>query len=129
MKIVRNSLICVLGLFALVTLSNADNTVVLPEPSAEQGLTYEKNIRSIFEQNCFKCHGDKKQKGELRLDSLESALNGSEDGKVIIPGKSDQSPLVLAVARVDKDKAMPPKTSLKTEEVSLIRAWIDQGAK
>ncbi len=81
----------------------------LPPPANKPGLTYAKDIRGIFEASCFRCHGSERQKGGLRLDSLSAALKGGEDGQVIIAGKSDKSPLVIAVARLDEEKAMPPK--------------------
>jgi hypothetical protein len=144
----------------------------LPPAAKKEGVTYAKDIRPILETSCFGCHGEKRSRAGLRLDSLEAALKGSEDGKVIVPGKSQESQLVLAVARVDEKKAMPPKgrggpgrppgqqaggsadgkgpgqgenqtkapgqnrppmgppaKPLTTEQVALIRAWVDQGAK
>ena len=77
-----------------------------------------------------------KPKARLRLDSLEGALKGGEDGKVIKPGNSAQSLLVHNIARLgDPDFHMPPEKNkagigpLSKEQVSLVRAWIDQGAK
>jgi hypothetical protein len=67
----------------------------LPPPSDKKNLTYAKDIKPIFEGTCFRCHGEEKQKGELRLDSLAAALKGGEDGKVIIPGQSAKSALVV----------------------------------
>ena len=81
----------------------------LPMASTKTGLIYGKDIRPIFESSCFRCHGEERHKGGLRLDSLEAALKGGEDGKVIVPGNSKESPLVLAVARLDEKTAMPPK--------------------
>ncbi|HVY70690.1 MAG TPA: c-type cytochrome domain-containing protein [Verrucomicrobiae bacterium] len=104
----------------------------LPPASAKTGVTYEADIKPIFEKSCFKCHGAEKQKGKLRLDSLEATMKGGEDGKVIEAGKSAKSGLVIAVARLDADSAMPPEDKgkpLTAEQVGLIRAWIDQGAK
>src|SRR2546427_10454934 len=80
----------------------------LPPPSDKKGLSYDKDIKPIFEKSCFKCHGPEKQKGKLRLDSLAAALKGGEDGKVITPGDSAKSTLVHAVARLVEDDAMPP---------------------
>src|SRR2546423_120702 len=81
----------------------------LPPTAAKKGVTYAKDIRPLFEASCFRCHGEEKQKGELRLDSLEAALKGGEDGKVVIPGDSKKSVLVVAVAQIDEEFAMPPK--------------------
>ena len=108
----------------------------LPPASTQKGVTYAKYIQPLFEKTCFKCHGQEKQKGKLRLDSLEAALKGGENGKDVIAGKSAESPLVHAIAHLgDEDYFMPPpknKDNIKQlgkEEIGLIRAWIDQGAK
>src|SRR5881397_3114555 len=81
----------------------------LPPPADKKGVTYAKDIRPIFEASCFRCHGEEKQKGDLRLDSLQAVLKGGEDGKVIVPGASKKSLLVIATARIDDETAMPPK--------------------
>ena len=108
----------------------------LPPAATKQGVTYAGDIKVIFEKSCVKCHGQEKPKAKLRLDSLEGALKGGEDGKVIEPGNSAKSILVANVARIgEEDDWMPPKKNkanigpLTTEQVGLIRAWIDQGAK
>ena len=119
----------------LLTATAADNKIdasKLPPASDQKGVTYAKDIRPIFEQTCFKCHGPEKQKGKLRLDSLEAVLKGGEDGKILKPGDSAGSDVVAAVARLDDEKAMPPADKgkpLTKVQIGLIRAWIDQGAK
>jgi mono/diheme cytochrome c family protein len=124
---------------SLFSASAADEKAMdaskLPPASTQTGVTYDKDIKPIFEKSCFKCHGAEKQKSKLRLDSLEAAIKGGENGPDIIPGKSDKSPLVFNVAHQgDEDDFMPPPKSKDTpqltkEQVGLIRAWIDQGAK
>ena len=87
---------------------------------------YQKDIRPIFEAKCFKCHGPKKQKGDLRLDSPQAILAGSEDGKVIVPGKPDQSKLIKLISLpADRDDIMPAKGDpLTPEQIELFRKWI-----
>jgi hypothetical protein len=75
-------------------------------------------------------------KAKLRLDTIEGALKGSENGKVIEPGKSADSVLVHNVAHLgNEDDFMPPPDNkakippLTKDQIGLIRAWIDQGAK
>jgi Planctomycete cytochrome C len=109
----------------------------LPPVSALKDVTYAKDIKPLFEKSCLKCHDADKPKAKLRLDSLEAALKGGKNGKDIIPGKSGKSPMAYAVARIgeDEDAYMPPPKEeskldpLTKEQVGLIRAWIDQGAK
>ena len=108
----------------------------LPPPAARQGVTYAADIKPIFDNSCVRCHGDPKPKGKLRLDSLEDVLKGGEDGAVVKPGDSAASVLVHNIAHIgDPDDYMPPPKNkagiqpLKPEQIGLIRAWIDQGAK
>lgn len=108
----------------------------LPPPAQKQGVTYITHIKPIFDQSCVKCHGVEKPKARLRLDLLEGALKGGSGGKVIQPGKSAESTLVHSIALIgDPDYHMPPPKNkvniepLTKEQVALIRAWIDQGAK
>jgi hypothetical protein len=128
------------GVLALsVSVFAADkkvDTSKLPPPADKQGVTYAADIKPMFEKSCTKYHGAEKQKGKLRLDSLQAVLKGGEDGKVVMPGKSADSMLVQNVAHLgDEDFWMPPPDNkdkippLTKEQIGLIRAWIDQGAK
>src|ERR1035437_9325734 len=80
----------------------------LPAPAKQQGVTFDKDIKPLFEASCVRCHGADRPRNGLQLDKLETALKGSKDHKVIVPGSSEKSPLVLAVARLDSRTAMPP---------------------
>src|ERR1043166_6833735 len=60
----------------------------LPPASDKKALTYANDIKPIFEKSCIKCHGAEKQKGKLRLDSLQAVLKGGEDGQVVESGNS-----------------------------------------
>ena len=117
---------------ALAISATAAAKKELPPASKKAGVTFDKDIKPIFEKACFECHGPMKQKGKLRLDSLAATLKGGENGKAVVAGKSADSSLVKAVARVVEDDAMPPEGKgkpLTNEQIGLIRAWIDQGAK
>src|ERR1041385_6442849 len=109
------------------------DTSKLPPVADKKGVTYAADIKPIFEKSCFKCHGPDKQKAKLRVDSLAAVKKGGEDGDVLSIGKSEKSRLVHSVARIlDEDENMPPEDKgdpLTKDQVALIRAWIDQGAK
>ena len=121
---------------AACTLAADVDTSKLPAVSTKTGLTYATDIKPIFDASCIKCHGEKKPKGKLNLTNLADILKGGEDGKAVEPGKSEKSMLVLNIAHLgDEDDFMPPpknKLGLKKltdEQIGLVRAWIDQGAK
>jgi hypothetical protein len=108
----------------------------LPPASDKTGVTYATDIKPILEKSCTKCHDGVKPKARLRLDSLEGVLKGGEDGKVVLAGDSAGSMLVHNVAHAgNADGYMPPPRNkagiqpLTKEQIGLIRAWIDQGAK
>ena len=127
-----SKLILLSSVAALSTLAADLDLKKLPPASTKKDVTYAKDIKPLFEKSCFKCHGPDKQKGKLRLDSLEAVKKGGEDGEVIVAGKSEKSTLVHAIAALDPDMTMPPEGKgdpLTKEQIGLVRAWIDQGAK
>lgn len=163
-----------LGLAAVAALTLASTAAAvdlskLPPASKQEGVTFDKDIKPIFEASaCVRCHGADRPKAGLRLTTLAGVLKGSKEGKVLEPGKSADSDLVIAVSQLDPETAMPPKPKggkrggpggpppggpgdmhgtngpasgpgqrpqgpppkpLTPEQVGLVRAWIDQGAK
>jgi len=97
---------------------------------AEEPLDFARDIRPLFERNCFKCHGPEKQISGYRLDVRGVALAGGESAEAaIVVGKPDESPLVARVTSEDKDLRMPPEGDrLNSGEVELLRRWIAGGA-
>ncbi len=118
---------------ALLTQAADPDVSKLPAPAAKTGVTFDADIKGIFEKSCFKCHGAEKQKAKLRLDSLAAVKKGGENGPLFEAGKSEKSRLVHSVAGIlDEDENMPPEGKadpLTKDQVALVRAWIDQGAK
>ena len=86
------------SLAAGVALSTeqADDAPTRPTPAQIE--FFEKKVRPVLANNCFKCHVPKKQKGGLRLDSRATILKGGETGPAVVPGKPERSELILAVS-------------------------------
>ena len=91
----------------------------------EAGNHFDRSIAPLLAARCLDCHSSSEKKGELDLSSLASALRGGESGKVIVPGKPDESELWKKIAEGE----MPPKKPLQEQEKKLIREWIASGAK
>ncbi|MEC9031009.1 MAG: DUF1549 domain-containing protein [Planctomycetota bacterium] len=89
---------------------------------------FEKKIRPVLVESCYKCHsaGSKKLKGKLRLDSREGWLKGGESGAAISPGKPGES-LALSALRYDELK-MPPGGKLPEAVAKDFESWIRLGA-
>jgi hypothetical protein len=95
-------------------------------------IDFARDIQPIFENSCLRCHGPEKTKSKFRVDNRVSAIKGGEKGVDILPGNSAKSPLIHYVAGLVEDMQMPPEgkgDALTTNQVALLRAWIDQGAK
>src|SRR5688572_9432854 len=71
-------------------------------PSPEQVKFFETHVRPLLAEHCFSCHGDQKQKGGLRLDTVEGLRKGGKNGAAVVPGKPAESKLILAVSYKDE---------------------------
>ncbi|MBI3470112.1 MAG: ankyrin repeat domain-containing protein [Candidatus Solibacter usitatus] len=91
-------------------------------------IEFEKDVRPVLESKCFGCHGPEKQLSGLRLDRRQLALRGGDYGKVILPGDSAGSKLIHRLVSSNEGLQMPPTGPLDPSEISILRAWIDQGA-
>ncbi len=111
------------GLSALVAAE-------LPPPT-QRAVDFDQDILPIFEGNCYDCHDASKQKGHLRLDEVRGILKGGDSGEpLFLKGKSAESSLIKHVTSVNPKEMMPPKGDRITpEEIGLLRAWIDAGAR
>ena len=131
---VIKGIIAALAVAGITSLRASDVDISkLPPAAAKKDVTYAKDVKPILEKACFKCHGEEKQKAKLRVDSVDAIVKkGSENGPVVVVGKSEKSSLVHTVAGLIEDMQMPPEGKadpLTMDEVGLVRAWIDQGAK
>lgn len=103
--------------------------------AADEPVNYNRDIRPILSNTCYKCHGpdDKQRQAGLRLDTEEGSRQKLESGGVgIAPGKSAESLIYQRITSTDPNIRMPPADSgksLKPEEIALIERWINEGAK
>ncbi len=98
---------------------------------AKAEVSFEKHVQPVLASACLSCHGEKKDKGELRLHTLEDLLKGSEYGKVVVPGNPEKSSLYTStVLPPDDDDIMPAKGELLTsDQANALKEWIAAGAK
>ena len=90
---------------------------------------FDQDIRPLLQKHCVECHGEKKQKGELRLDAKIFAFKGGHEGLAIAAGDAAKSLLFQRIHSTDDDERMPPKGEpLSPAQISLVQAWIQAGA-
>ena len=99
-----------------------------PQPSPAAVKFFETKVRPLLAQSCFRCHGEKKQRGDLRLDSLAAALQGGGRGPALVPGYPEKSLLIKAIGHEDKDLKMPEDKKLPREQIDVLTQWIQMGA-
>lgn len=112
-------------IFSKIESSSAPVPVAL-----DRKVDFIKDVHPILSKNCARCHGDGRSKGGLNMDSREDLLRGGKNGSVVEVGRSDRSKLIELVAGLEPKKIMPNKgRRLTAREISILRAWIDQGLK
>jgi len=96
-------------------------------PTPEQIRFFETNIRPLFVEHCFKCHGPDKRKASLRLDTRDAILKGGRSGAAVTPERPDSSLLMKAVSYRDDELKMPPQGKLPDRQIADLTRWIQMG--
>ncbi|MDP4624484.1 MAG: DUF1553 domain-containing protein [Akkermansiaceae bacterium] len=101
---------------------------------AEEEISFNRDIRPILSDRCFKCHGPdaENQKSDFRLDTEKHAHADLGGYFGIVPGNLEKSEVHHLIHTDDEDEVMPPKDSnlsLSAHEKKLLDSWIKQGAK
>src|SRR5438309_2151393 len=105
----QTATIAVVFVFALAVPSAQAEQPGRPDSRAVR--FFEERVRPLLAEQCVSCHGPKRQKAGLRLDSAAAIRKGGESGPVVAPGNPEQSRLIRAI-RQDGDLKMPPKGKL-----------------
>jgi len=106
-------------------------TLLAARLPAQQPTSYAKDVRPFLTRYCLECHNAKSLKGGLDLETYQGLKAGSDNGAILLPGKPDESPLVV-LAEGKKTPRMPPQKAQRhprPEEVRVLRAWVITGAK
>jgi len=122
-------------LFGVLIISASSPFLSFSTLFAEDRIEFNRDIRPIFSDTCFACHGpdEAKTKGKLRLDSLVAAQRGGKSGEpAIVPGHPEKSAVMERLLTKDEDDRMPPADFhkvLSASQIETVRRWIQQGAE
>ena len=91
---------------------------------------FEKKVRPILVRRCFECHSARADtpEGGLRLESRADLLRGGDSGPAIVPGRADESELILAVRYDPEGYQMPPDGKLSDRQIADLTRWVAKGA-
>src|SRR5687767_9931901 len=91
---------------------------------------YLRDVKPVFAEHCYRCHGASQQKAGLRLDTAASALKGGEKGPELVARNPAESLLLQVVKGTHSEIPQMPykKPPLAPGQIALIEQWIKQGA-
>jgi mono/diheme cytochrome c family protein len=116
------------------------NKLILPALSvfavgrlfAADEVDFKKDIAPVLETSCVKCHNPEKKKGKLDMSTKEAFMKGGGDGKIVEPGKADESEMIKSILLPeDHDDAMPPQDKAPrptAAQIEALKKWINAGA-
>jgi uncharacterized membrane protein len=116
------------------SIQNDEKKVIKPLAiqHINEALIYKDLVQYIFDKNCVSCHGQNKQKGNLRLDTYDHIMSGGKSGKVIQLSNLEKSELIKRILLDQSDeKHMPPKDNMQLEtfEIQMLKWWVSNGAE
>jgi WD40 repeat protein len=92
--------------------------------------SFAKDVKPFLARYCLECHNAAMSKGDLDLETFKRLMQGGKDGAVVVPGKLDESRLVLMPEHKQKPFMPPSKAKQPSAgEVAVLRAWVAGGAK
>jgi hypothetical protein len=126
-----------LALTAVLSVATAARAADEAKPAEKMdpaGLEFfEKNVRPIFTERCYKCHSSAEgvSKGGLLMDTRAGLLSGGDQGPAVVPGDLKKSLLLVAVHQTDPELSMPPRkegAKLSDKQISVLEEWVKMGA-
>lgn len=101
---------------------------------ADEAIDFNRDIRPILSENCFRCHGPDSatREADLRLDQEAAALADRGGYAAILPGDPEASEFLRRILSTDEAEQMPPPEAdkdLTQKQIELLTRWIEEGAK
>jgi len=101
------------------------------QASLAAGPDFKREIQPILEQACVRCHGQEKERGDLRMHTREELMKGGEQGPAVVVGKPADSLLIELVSlEHDHEDIMPGKGDpLSRRQIHALERWVEAGAE
>ncbi len=117
----------------LIVVDDPPSPIAVTVPTREKPVSYSREIAEILDAKCTGCHGGAVVEGKLAMDDVAGLLKGGKHGPSLKAGSADSS-LLFQMAAHRVEPVMPPKQKkdlkpLTSDELGLLKLWIDAGAK
>lgn len=107
-----------------------------PAPATAHSYGGSKEVRAILRRHCIRCHGEKQQESDLRLDQLDSIISRESNSEkeihqpsMIVAGNASASQLIQRITDPDQGEIMPLDADpLSPNEIATLQRWIEEGA-
>jgi periplasmic protein TonB len=99
----------------------------VPKKEELQAVSFKADVLPILRKHCLNCHGlalKGKPKGDVDLTTIAKMKNSP--GKMVVPGKPEQSEIYTSITSGDMPKDNPPPSE---KELLVLKNWILTGAK
>ncbi len=123
-RLAMNTVVAPLLAISLASLSTWCQAADQPGPTPED--FFRDRVRPILSDSCWRCHGERRQRSGLRLDSRAGVLHGGHNAIVVL-GQPEKSRLMDVLGYEDEDAKMPPDGKLSDREIADIATWIRMG--
>ncbi|MDG2221025.1 MAG: hypothetical protein P8L85_06580 [Rubripirellula sp.] len=117
----RILLTCGLLLCGSVALNAQDKGAEKPT------INFTDHVLPIFRQHCLKCHNANDAEAGLAIDTYAGLMEGGGSGDAVTDGDSSGSRLYLVMTHEEEPTMPPNQDPLPTEQLEIIRQWIDGG--
>lgn len=115
---------------SLATLSAWFSTCLHADQlTAQTPVDFDRDIKPILAEHCWKCHSEKRAAGGLRLDERKFAERGGGSGKNLLLADPKTNELLRRVRSTVAAERMPSDAPpLPPQQIELLERWIAQGA-
>lgn len=95
---------------------------------ADSAAKFDAEVAPILQKNCLACHSSASKMGGLVMDSYAALMKGGAHGPVIVPGKADQSRMILMLEGKVQPRMPFGGDPLPEQDIAALKEWVDGGA-
>src|SRR6266568_4308645 len=123
--------VCILAGVAVAQQQKSVEIKIRPiDPQEAAKVSWVKDVQPLLQARCSECHSSDERKNEFEITSVETLrTKGRKDGPGVLPGRPDESAIILRTRGLTKPQMPKDRPALSEEEVHLLRMWIAAGAK
>jgi uncharacterized protein with WD repeat len=117
-----------LGFVSVLFLVSWCLGVKSPQVHADSTPSFNSQVAPILQKNCLACHSSASKMGGLVMENYDALMKGGAHGAVIVPGKADQSRMILMLEGTVQPRMPFGADPLPAADIATLKAWVEGGA-